>query len=152
MRSKSMPTTENQFIFKKNIIIILTHVYENTPSPTRFCQSNIHELTGYDGNQEDGNKDVVKFLQTVDFLIREGYLRSTSQCVQYGMNQHEVVVFQLPIYITEFGINKLERYNKEEKISTRYIDVFKKAFSSITGKVAENVSSEMVTGYLQGFF
>lgn len=71
-----MQITHKNIAFKKNLILILAHVYENTPSCTRFDFEVIEKLTGH--TPKDNEEDVLVFLETIDYLVREDYLRFDS--------------------------------------------------------------------------
>ena len=88
--------------------IILNHVYSHLPSPVRFNAENIEELTGYKKDEEK----FIKFLQTIDFLVEEGYLRCPSKYVKDSMNPEPIIHLHQNVTITQHGINNIKKTDK----------------------------------------
>lgn len=123
---------------KKNfncyVILILNHVYDETPSATFFNLDVFSKLTGYGRDQEE---ECDCFFETIDYLAREGYLKCASDCIRLSYNAPKIISPNIPVYISELGKNKLELQNGNE--NTSFSVSVKNYASNIIGKVGEKV-------------
>lgn len=146
-----MQITNKNTSFKKNIILILTLVYENTPSCTRFDIALTETLTGF--TYKDHEEDILSFLETIDYLVRENYLKCDSCYVRNGSMGQRIIQLHQPVFISEYGIKKLESIDVENTTKKqRYIDRFKKISNSLMRKAAESGTDVAVRLLLHNFW
>lgn len=137
---KKLKSSSDELIFNKNIMLVLLTVYDKNPSYSRFNAELVVKLTGV--YQSDDN--LIMFFETIDFLVEEGYLRCKSPYViQNDGPGKQTVQSNQPVYITEYGIKKLETviYLANTTKMKRCIDWFKENLPSLITKIAINVAA-----------
>ncbi len=95
--------------------VVLGYVNSQSPSPVRFNMAKIEKLTGLKNNTENEG-DLIRFLQTVDFLVDEGYLRCSSKHIRYGMNYDLILQLDQLVTITEKGKDKIKSNLTQQNI------------------------------------